>query len=49
VRYEKFNEDALKILLNNNTDSREICNAFVRSAISNNVKDNITLGAIIVK
>ena len=49
VRYEKFNEEALKILLNNNTDSREICNAFVRSAISNNVKDNITLGAIIVK
>lgn len=48
VRYKNFNEEALKILLNNN-DSKEICNAFVRASIANNVKDNITIGVIVVK
>jgi len=48
VKYQNFNEEALKIL-SNSTDSKEICNAFVRSAIANNVKDNITIGVIVVK
>ncbi len=48
VRYKNFNEESLKIL-SNSTDSKEICNAFVRSAIANNVKDNITIGVIVVK
>lgn len=48
VGNDRFDEEALNIL-SNNTNSREICNAFVRLAIAKEVKDNITVGVITVK